>query len=162
MVTGGWITQADRSRWQQRAAAELAAILAAHPGIPVIAWTVTASGGALSGHLLAPAAGRRALFAEWRQVLGLDKVTENPVRGRGSYLPARPRCPRRSRGQRHRDRLRRRGGQPVSGPDAADAGRYRAPSGLLEKLMAAVRPEFRAGDLVSTRATPSSAGRPAR
>ena len=25
MVTGGWITQADRSRWQQRAAAELAA-----------------------------------------------------------------------------------------------------------------------------------------
>ena len=47
MVTGGWITQADRSRWQQRAAAELAVILAAHPGIPVIAWTVTASGGAL-------------------------------------------------------------------------------------------------------------------
>ena len=46
MVTGGWITQADRARWQQRAAAELAAILAAHPGIPVIAWTVTASGGA--------------------------------------------------------------------------------------------------------------------
>jgi hypothetical protein len=32
MVTGGWITQADRSRWQQRAAGELAAILAAHPG----------------------------------------------------------------------------------------------------------------------------------
>ena len=31
MVTGGWITQADRSRWQQRAAAELAAILDAHP-----------------------------------------------------------------------------------------------------------------------------------
>ena len=59
MVTGGWITQADRSRWQQRAAAELAAILAAHPGIPVIAWTVTASGGALSGQVLAPAAGRR-------------------------------------------------------------------------------------------------------
>ena len=49
MVTGGWITQADRSRWQQKAAAELAAILAAHPGLPVIAWTVTASGGALSG-----------------------------------------------------------------------------------------------------------------
>ena len=33
-MTGGWITQADRSRWQQRAAAELAAILAAHPGSP--------------------------------------------------------------------------------------------------------------------------------
>ena len=52
-MTDGWITQADRSGWQQRAAAELAAILAAHPGIPVIAWTVTASGGALSGQVLA-------------------------------------------------------------------------------------------------------------
>jgi hypothetical protein len=56
VVSGGWITQADRSRWQQRAAAELAAILAAHPGLPVLAWTVTASGGALSGQILAPAA----------------------------------------------------------------------------------------------------------
>ena len=51
MVTGGWITQADRSRWQQKAAAELAVILAAHPGLPVIAWTVTASGGALCGQV---------------------------------------------------------------------------------------------------------------
>ena len=76
MVTGGWITQADRSRWQRRAAAELAAILAAHPGIPVIAWTVTASGGALSGRVLAPASVRRGLFAQWRQALGLDEVTE--------------------------------------------------------------------------------------
>jgi hypothetical protein len=47
-VTGGWITQEDRSGWQQRAAAELAATLAAHPGIPVIAWTVTASGVSVS------------------------------------------------------------------------------------------------------------------
>ena len=81
MVTGGWITQADRSRWQQRAAAELAAILAANPSVPVIAWTVTASCVALSGQVLAPAAGRRALFAEWRQVLGLDEVTETPSAG---------------------------------------------------------------------------------
>jgi integrase len=39
----------------------------------------------------------------------------------------------------------------VSRPGAAEtgqAGQYRAPAGLLEKLMAAVRPEFRAGDLV--------------
>ena len=90
MVTGGWITQADRSRWQQRAAAELAAILAAHPGIPVIAWTVTASGGALSGQVLAPAAGRRALFGQWRQALGLDEVTEIPsAGGTPVYLHAR-------------------------------------------------------------------------
>jgi hypothetical protein len=78
VVTGGWITQADRSRWQQRAAAELAAILAAHPDLPVIAWTVTAAGGALSGQVLAPAAGRRGLFRQWRQALALDQATETP------------------------------------------------------------------------------------
>ena len=80
-MTGGWITQADRSGWQQRAAAELTAILAAHPGIPVIAWTVTASGGALSGQVLAPASVRRGLFGQWRQALGLDELTETPAAG---------------------------------------------------------------------------------
>ena len=65
-MTGGWITQARRARWQQQAATELAVILAEHPDIPVIAWTVTASGGALSGQVLAPAVGRRGLFGEWR------------------------------------------------------------------------------------------------
>jgi hypothetical protein len=90
VVTGGWITQADRSRWQQKAAAELAAILAAHPGLPVIAWTVTASGGALSGQILAPAAGRRGLFGQWRRALGLDEATETPsASGMTVYLHAR-------------------------------------------------------------------------
>jgi aryl-alcohol dehydrogenase-like predicted oxidoreductase len=89
-VSGGWITQAGRSGWQQRAADELAAILAAHPGIAVIAWTVTASGRALSGQVLAPAAGRRGLFAEWRRALGLDDVTETPsANGTAVYLHAR-------------------------------------------------------------------------
>jgi hypothetical protein len=89
-VTGGWITQEDRSGWQQRAAAELAAILAAHPGIPVIAWTVTASGGALSGRVLAPAVVRRGLFGQWRQALGLDDVSEIPAAaGTAVYLHAR-------------------------------------------------------------------------
>ena len=90
MVTGGWIAQADRARWQQQAAAELAAILAGHPDLRVIAWTVTASGGALSGQVLAPAAGRRGLFGEWRQALGLDEITETPS-GNGTlvYLHAR-------------------------------------------------------------------------
>ena len=93
MVTGGWITQADRSRWQQRAAAELAAILAAHPGIPVLAWTVTASGGALSGQVLAPAASRRGLFGQWQRALGLDEVTEtSSVTGTPVYLHARGVC----------------------------------------------------------------------
>ena len=90
MVSGGWITQADRTRWQLKAASELAAILKAHPDIPVIAWTVTVSGGALSGQVLAPAGGRRGLFAEWRQALGLDEVTET-ASGTGTpvYLHAR-------------------------------------------------------------------------
>jgi hypothetical protein len=90
VVTGGWITQADRSRWQRRAAAELAGILAGHPGIPVIAWTVTVSGGALLGGFLAPAAGRPELFAQWRQALVLDEVTETPsANGAAVYLHAR-------------------------------------------------------------------------
>jgi hypothetical protein len=90
LVTGGWITQADRVRWQRQAAAELAAILAGHPDVPVIAWTVTASGGALSGQVLAPAAGRRGLFGECRQALGLDEVTETPsANGTAVYLHAR-------------------------------------------------------------------------
>jgi hypothetical protein len=90
VVTGGWITQADRSRWQQRAAAELAAILAAHPDLPVIAWTITASGGALSGQVLVPAAGRRGLFGQWRQALGLGEATETASRGGAPvYLHAR-------------------------------------------------------------------------
>ena len=90
MVTGGWITQADRSRWQQKAAAGLAAILEANPDLPVIAWTVTASGGALSGQVLVPAAGRRQLFAQWRRALGLGEVTESPsATGIPVYLHAR-------------------------------------------------------------------------
>ena len=89
-MTGGWISQGDRSGWQQRAVAELAVILAAHPGIPVIAWTVTASGGALSGRVLAPASVRRGLFGQWRQVLGLDDVSEIPAAGGTAvYLHAR-------------------------------------------------------------------------
>jgi hypothetical protein len=89
-VTGGWITQADRSGWQQRAAAGLATILAAHPGIPVIAWTVAASGGGLSGQVLAPASVRRDLFGQWRQALGLGEVAEIPsAGGTAVYLHAR-------------------------------------------------------------------------
>jgi hypothetical protein len=90
VVSGGWITQADRARWQQRAAAELAAVLAGHPELPAIAWTVTASGGALSGQVLIPVAGRRGLFGQWRKALGLGEVTETPaVGGTAVYLHAR-------------------------------------------------------------------------
>jgi hypothetical protein len=89
-VTGGWITQAGRSRWQQRAAAELAGILAAHPDLPLLAWTVTASAGGLSGQVLAPDAGRRGLFGQWRQALGLDEAAEvASAGGTAVYLRAR-------------------------------------------------------------------------
>jgi hypothetical protein len=93
VVTGGWITQADRSRWQQRAAAELAAILAAHPDLPVLAWTVTASGGTLSGQVLAPAASRRGLSGQWQQALGLDEAAGTPsATGTPVYRHARGVC----------------------------------------------------------------------
>jgi len=48
----------------------------------------------------------------------------------------------------------------VSGPDTADAGHFPVPAGLLEKLMAAVRPEFRAGDLVFDPRDPVFGGPP--
>jgi hypothetical protein len=90
VVTGGWITPADRVRWQRRAAGELAAILAAHPDVPMIAWTVTASGGSLSGQVLGPAETRRGLFSAWQQVLRLGEVTETAsASGAAFYLHAR-------------------------------------------------------------------------
>jgi hypothetical protein len=56
----------------------------------VIAWTVTASGGALSGQVLAPAAARRGLFGQWRLALGLGEVTQTPSSGGTAvYLHAR-------------------------------------------------------------------------
>ena len=89
-MTGGWITQADRSRWQQRAAAELAVILAAHPDLKLLAWNVTAAAGGLSGQVLVPAEGRRELFGQWQRALALEEAAEIPS-GTGTpvYLHAR-------------------------------------------------------------------------
>ena len=130
----------------------------------MIAWTVTASGGALSGQVLAPAAVRRGLFGQWRQALGLNRSPRTPsAGGTAVYLHARGVL----------------SGVTVSvtatvlddgeGPVAApgtrtrrpgQARQYRAPAGLLEKLMAAVRPEFRAGDLVFDPRDPVFGGPP--
>jgi hypothetical protein len=74
-VTGGWITPADRERWQRDAARELAAILDAHPGLPPITWAVGRAGGSLAGR----AGGSRAAFTAWQQALGLDDVLEVPA-----------------------------------------------------------------------------------
>jgi len=46
------------------------------------------------------------------------------------------------------------------GPDDAEAWQYRAPAGLLEKLMAAVRPEFRSGVLAFDPRDPVFGGPP--
>lgn len=82
-MTGGWITQADRERWQRDAVRELAAILDAHPGLPLIAWAVGQSGGSLSGRIAGPVpgAGPRAAFTAWQQALGLEDVLEVPAGG---------------------------------------------------------------------------------
>lgn len=88
-MTGGWISQADRVRWQRQAAAELAAILAAHPDLPVLIWTVAASGAALSGRVVVPAR-RRELFGQWQQALELGQVAETrSAHGSAAWLHAR-------------------------------------------------------------------------
>jgi hypothetical protein len=75
-----WVTQADRARWQQQALAELSAILAAHPGLPAISWTITPSGG-LTGQALVPGDphGSRELFTAWREALELHDVRETTM-----------------------------------------------------------------------------------
>lgn len=71
------ITDSDRSGWQRRAAGELVRVLAAHPYLPVIAWTVGPAGSVLVGQVnaLAPAAQVRTHFQTWRQALGLREQT---------------------------------------------------------------------------------------
>ena len=89
MVSGGWITRADRARWQRQAVRELAAILGDCGSLPLIAWTVSSSGGGLSGRVAGPesAAGARAVFAAWQHALGMSDVLETPAAG-GSWLRA--------------------------------------------------------------------------
>jgi hypothetical protein len=82
VVTGGWITRADRERWQQDAVRELAAILDTHPGLPLIAWAVGPSGGSLSGRIAG--AGTLAAFTAWQQALGLEDVVKVPAADGGA------------------------------------------------------------------------------
>ena len=96
------------------------------------------------GQVLAPAEGRRGLFGQWQRALGLEEVTEIPsAAGTPVYLHA--------RGVRGGVAVSVTatvfddGRRPVSDPVAGvhppgSAGLFR-PAG---KLMAAVRPEFRA------------------
>ena len=85
-MTRGWITQADQERWQRDAVRELAAILDAHSGLPLIAWAVGQSGGSLAGRIAGPVPGTRAAFMAWQQALGLEDVLEVPAAGGGSAV----------------------------------------------------------------------------
>jgi hypothetical protein len=73
-VTGSWVSQGEQALWQRRAAAELAAILDAHPDLPVITWTAGPAGSVLAGQVsgLAPAARVREAFGAWRLALELE------------------------------------------------------------------------------------------
>jgi hypothetical protein len=89
-VTSLEITQQERARWQRRAAAELGGILAAHPGLPCITWTVGPAGSVLIGHVsgLAPAAHVREAFIAWRLALDLEDYREHPMSGATTRLHA--------------------------------------------------------------------------
>ena len=84
-MTGGWITQADRARWQLQAARELASILGGRDDLPLITWTVASGGAVLAGKVNgpAPAGQARAALAAWREALGLEDFREWPG-GRGT------------------------------------------------------------------------------
>lgn len=72
-------SQDEQARWQRRAAAELAAILAAHPDLPCIGWTVGPAAAVVVGQVsgLAPACRVRLVFTAWRLALGLDEHREH-------------------------------------------------------------------------------------
>jgi len=79
VVTGGWVSQADQSRWQRQAAGELARILDAHLRLPAITWTVGPAGSVLVGQVngLAPEPGVREVFGLWRAALALEEHRED-------------------------------------------------------------------------------------
>jgi len=90
VVTGGWISQAGQSRWQQQAAGELARILDAHPQLPAITWTVGPAGPVLAGQVngLAPAAGVREVSGLWRAALALEEHREDRLGSGARWLHA--------------------------------------------------------------------------
>jgi hypothetical protein len=79
-VTSWWDPQVDQWVWQRRATAELAAILAGHPDLPALSWTVGAAGCALTGRIRpqAGAQGTRRMFAQWQEALGLSEPAGRP------------------------------------------------------------------------------------
>ena len=76
-------SQVERSLWQRRAAAELAAILRTHADLPILAWTVGSAGSVLLGRVAAPAATpeARAVFDTWKTALMLRESSSTPTGG---------------------------------------------------------------------------------
>ncbi len=84
------ISQGERAGWRRRAAAELGAILAAHPDLPRISWTVGPAGSVVAGRVcgLARAGRARQAFQSWRSALGLDEYGEDQMSGGTVWLHA--------------------------------------------------------------------------
>lgn len=78
ILDGGTVSNAERIRWQHRAAAELAAVLEEGEGLTPISWTVSPLGLMLTGRIngLVPADRVRTVFDQWRRLLQLDEVLE--------------------------------------------------------------------------------------
>ena len=89
-MSSSWIGQAERAAWQRRAAAELAAILEAHGGLPLISWTVGPAGSVLVGRVSAlfPAAQARSVFTAWQKGLALEEAREDQMSGGTTVLHA--------------------------------------------------------------------------
>src|SRR5713101_6547730 len=83
LVTFAGISQAERSRWQRRAAAELTGILDDCTDLPAIAWIVGPAGSALTGQIngLAPAGQVRDTFDAWRTALSLSEHSQATTGG---------------------------------------------------------------------------------
>jgi len=76
------ISQVERSIWQRRAAAELAAILRTHADLPILAWTVGSAGSVLLGRVAAAATpGAHAVFDAWKTALMLRESSSTPMSG---------------------------------------------------------------------------------
>ena len=89
-MSSAWTGQAERAAWQRRAAAELATILEAHDGLPLITWTVGPAGSVLVGRIsgLAPATRVREVFTAWRKELALGEEREDQMSGGTAWLHA--------------------------------------------------------------------------
>lgn len=91
ILDGGTVSNAERIRWQHRAAAELAAVLEGGEGLTPISWTISPLGLMLTGRVngLVPADQVRAVFDQWRRLLRLDDVLETRASDVVTHLRAR-------------------------------------------------------------------------